>query len=174
MSVGSSPRPGSHRPRRKGSWCGWATPATRWGAPCATRSWSKRWRSEMRLLSCHLCPLKGAPCAPKGAQPDLRVALVGNPNVGKSSLFYRLTGVGVEVANYPGTTVQIQVGETRYRDLRIQVRDVPGCYSLDPISEDQAVARRALLEWRPGGGGGVGGGTNLEGNPDLLLPPPGR
>jgi ferrous iron transport protein B len=123
----------------------------------------------MRLLSCHLCPIKQAPCAPKGAQPDLRVALVGNPNVGKSSLFYRLTGVGVEVANYPGTTVQIQVGETRYRDLRVQVWDVPGCYSLDPISEDQTVARRALLEWRPDVAVAVVDATNLERNLYLVL-----
>ena len=123
----------------------------------------------MRLLSCHLCPLRGVPCAPKGAQPDLRVALVGNPNVGKSSLFHRLTGVGVEIANYPGTTVQIQVGETRYRDLRIQVWDVPGCYSLDPLSEDQAVARRALLDWRPDVVVAVVDATNLERNLYLVL-----
>ncbi len=123
----------------------------------------------MRLLSCHLCPLKQAPCAPKGAQPDLRVALLGNPNVGKSSLFHRLTGIGVEVANYPGTTVEIQVGETRYRDLRVQVWDLPGCYSLDPASEDQAAARRALLEWRPDVAVAVVDATNLERNLYLVL-----
>ncbi len=123
----------------------------------------------MKLLSCHLCPLKQAPCTPQGARPALRVALVGNPNVGKSSLFHRLTGVGVQVANFPGTTVEIQVGETRYRDLDIQVWDVPGCYSLEPLTEDQAVARRALAEWRPDVVVAVLDATNLERNLYLVL-----
>ena len=124
---------------------------------------------SIRLLSCHLCPLKQPSCAPDGGRPDLRVALVGNPNVGKSSLFHRLTGVGVEVANYPGTTVEIRVGETRYRDLSIHVWDVPGCYSLEPLTEDQAVARRALTEWRPDVVVAVIDATNLERNLYLVL-----
>lgn len=123
----------------------------------------------MKFLSCHLCPLREAPCAPPAPGPSLRLALVGNPNVGKSSLFHRLTGVGVQVANYPGTTVAIQVGETRYRDHRIQVWDLPGCYSLEPLSEDQAVARRAILEWRPDVVVAVLDATNLGRNLYLLL-----
>ena len=123
----------------------------------------------MKLLSCHLCPLKEPPCASHGEAPALRVALVGNPNVGKSSLFHRLRGVGVHVANYPGTTVEIQVGETRYRDLRIQVWDLPGCYSLEPLTQDQAVARRALLDWRPDVAVAVLDATNLGRNLYLVL-----
>jgi ferrous iron transport protein B len=97
------------------------------------------------------------------------VALVGNPNVGKSSLFHRLTGVGVHVANYPGTTVTIQVGETRYRDIPIQVWDLPGCYSLEPLAQDQMVARRALLDARPDVVVAVLDGTNLGRNLYLVL-----
>ena len=123
----------------------------------------------MASLACHLCPLKQVPCSPPGTKADLRVALVGNPNVGKSSLFHRLTGIGVHVANYPGTTVEIQVGETRYRELRIQVWDLPGCYSLEPLAQDQAVARRALGEWRPDVVVAVLDATNLERNLYLVL-----
>jgi len=101
--------------------------------------------------------------------PVPRVALVGNPNVGKSSLFHRLTGVGVHVANYPGTTVAIQVCETRYKDLRIQVWDLPGCYSLEPLAEDQMVARRALLDARPDVVVAVLDATNLGRNLYLVL-----
>src|SRR5574337_441794 len=73
----------------------------------------------------------------------LTVALAGNPNVGKSSIFNRLTGMGVETANYPGKTVEVQLAETRYGDRRIGIVDLPGTYALGGISEDQWVARQA-------------------------------
>jgi ferrous iron transport protein B len=79
----------------------------------------------------------------------LTVALAGNPNVGKSSIFNRLTGMGVETANYPGKTVEVQLAETRYGDRTIGIVDLPGTYALGGISEDQWVARQALLDSRP-------------------------
>ena len=94
-------------------------------------------------LSCH------------GALQELReevqlsIALAGNPNVGKSSLFNRLTGMGVVTANYPGKTVEVQLGETRFEDRTIGVIDLPGTYALGGISEDQWVARQALLDGAP-------------------------
>jgi ferrous iron transport protein B len=90
-----------------------------------------------------------------GALQDLRgdvqlsIALAGNPNVGKSSLFNRLTGMGVVTANYPGKTVEVQMGETRFGDRTIGIIDLPGTYALGGISEDQWVARQALLDGTP-------------------------
>jgi ferrous iron transport protein B len=76
----------------------------------------------------------------------VRVALAGNPNVGKSSIFNRLTGMGVETANYPGKTVEVQLATTVYDGRELGVMDLPGTYALGGTSEDQWVARRALLE----------------------------
>ncbi len=80
---------------------------------------------------------------------QLSVALAGNPNVGKSSIFNHLTGMGVATANYPGKTVEVQLAETRLGDQVIGVIDLPGTYALGGISEDQWVARQALLDGCP-------------------------
>jgi ferrous iron transport protein B len=83
------------------------------------------------------------------ADVELSVALAGNPNVGKSSIFNRLTGMGVTTANYPGKTVEIQLAVTRMGERRIGVFDLPGTYALGGVSEDQWVARQALLDGTP-------------------------
>ena len=83
------------------------------------------------------------------ADVQLVVALAGNPNVGKSSIFNRLTGMGVATANYPGKTVEVQYGVTRLGDRQIGVFDLPGTYALGGVSEDQWVARQALLDGSP-------------------------
>jgi ferrous iron transport protein B len=80
---------------------------------------------------------------------ELSVALAGNPNVGKSSIFNRLTGMGVTTANYPGKTVDVHLAVTRLGERRIGVFDLPGTYALGGVSEDQWVARRALLDGAP-------------------------
>jgi len=80
---------------------------------------------------------------------DETVALAGNPNVGKSTLFNRLTGLEAITANYPGKTVELNVGVAKHDGKTIGVVDLPGTYSLDPASDDQWVARRAILEERP-------------------------
>ncbi|MDJ0574377.1 MAG: FeoB small GTPase domain-containing protein [Xenococcaceae cyanobacterium MO_234.B1] len=77
---------------------------------------------------------------------DGNIALVGTPNVGKSVLFNRLTGVYVNVSNYPGTTVEVSRGITKIKDRQIGVIDTPGMYSLVPISEEEKVARDLLLQ----------------------------
>lgn len=78
-----------------------------------------------------------------------RVVLVGNPNVGKSVLFNRLTGRYVVVSNYPGTTVEVARGQARIGGTVCEVIDTPGMYSLSPITEEERVARALLLREQP-------------------------
>jgi ferrous iron transport protein B len=74
----------------------------------------------------------------------LRLGLVGSPNSGKTTLFNALTGLRAKVANYPGVTVERREGETSVRGRRLIVVDLPGTYSLDPISPDERVVSRVL------------------------------
>ncbi len=94
-------------------------------------------------LSCH-----GALGEIKGST-DFTFALAGNPNVGKSSIFNRLTGMGVVTANYPGKTVELNMAATTFKDMRLGIIDLPGSYALGAVSEDQWVARRAVLDCNP-------------------------
>jgi ferrous iron transport protein B len=74
------------------------------------------------------------------------VAVVGNPNAGKSALFNALTGARQKVGNYPGVTVERHVGRTILPSGRyLELVDLPGSYSLDPASPDEAVTRDVLL-----------------------------
>lgn len=74
------------------------------------------------------------------------VALVGNPNSGKSSLFNALTGARQKIANYPGVTVERKSGRTALPDGRpVELLDLPGAYSLQPDSLDEAVTRDVVL-----------------------------
>ncbi|MFW6103111.1 MAG: FeoB small GTPase domain-containing protein [Chloroflexota bacterium] len=74
----------------------------------------------------------------------MKVLLIGNPNVGKSVVFSRLTGVRVMSSNYPGTTVNYSEGHMKVGDELADVIDVPGTYTLDPTSEAEEVALRML------------------------------
>ena len=76
-------------------------------------------------------------------------ALAGNPNVGKSTIFNRITGMGVMTANYPGMTVELNLGLTEMDGRKIGVVDLPGTYALGAVSEDQLVARRGVLQGKP-------------------------
>jgi ferrous iron transport protein B len=76
----------------------------------------------------------------------LKVLLIGNPNVGKSVIFSRLTGIQVIASNYPGTTVTFKKGFFKLQDQQAEIIDVPGTYSLDPTSEAENVAIRMLDE----------------------------
>src|SRR5512139_2348662 len=78
-----------------------------------------------------------------------KVALVGNPNVGKSVLFNALTGAYVTVSNYPGTTVEVSRGKGRLAGKQVGVVDTPGMYRLIPVTEEERVARDILLEESP-------------------------
>ncbi len=78
-----------------------------------------------------------------------KVALVGNPNVGKSVLFNALTGAYVTVSNYPGTSVEVSRGTARLGDETFEICDTPGMYALLPITEEERVAREILLTEAP-------------------------
>ena len=77
------------------------------------------------------------------------IALVGNPNVGKSVIFQCLTGHYVTVSNYPGTTVDVSSGSTTINNQDFNIIDTPGTLSLIPKSEDEKVARDVLLGYDP-------------------------
>jgi ferrous iron transport protein B len=79
----------------------------------------------------------------------MTIAIVGNPNVGKSVMFNNLTGAYATVSNYPGTTVEVTRGKTRIGAHEFEVVDTPGMYSLLPVTEEERVARAILLEQRP-------------------------
>ena len=78
--------------------------------------------------------------------PAPSIALVGNPNAGKSSLFNALTGARQKIANYPGVTVERKAGHASFADGRpLSLIDLPGTYSLTPASPDEAVTRDVIL-----------------------------
>ncbi|MCC5936492.1 MAG: ferrous iron transport protein B [Lunatimonas sp.] len=72
------------------------------------------------------------------------IAIIGNPNVGKSSIFNQLTGLSQKIGNYPGVTVDKMVGTIRRGTDVYQLIDLPGTYSLYPKSEDEEIAHRVL------------------------------
>src|SRR5215469_7833903 len=78
-------------------------------------------------------------------RPTLAVALIGNPNTGKSTLFSALAGVRKRVGNYPGVTVEKKIGQMVFQDRAFALVDLPGTYSLAPRSPDEMVAVEVLL-----------------------------
>lgn len=72
-------------------------------------------------------------------QQSLRLILVGNPNSGKSTIFNSLTGLNQRVGNFPGVTVEKKIGFFSLPELKVEIVDLPGTYSLDPKSEDEKV-----------------------------------
>lgn len=77
---------------------------------------------------------------------NITIALAGNPNSGKTTIFNNLTGSTQRVGNYPGVTVEKKEGKARYGDTEITVIDLPGTYSLTAYSPEEVVARQSLLE----------------------------
>src|SRR5215211_8302766 len=80
---------------------------------------------------------------------NVTVALVGNPNAGKSTLFNALSGLRQHVGNYPGVTVEMKKGRFAHAGTEFEVIDLPGTYSLAPRSPDEMVAVDLLLGRRP-------------------------
>ena len=93
-------------------------------------------------------PVPG-PCCPPAPTVDpgstAQIVLVGNPNVGKSTLFNALTGSAQKVGNWPGKTVHVAEGTWRLRQSKVTLVDLPGTYSLIPASPDEELTRDLLL-----------------------------
>ncbi len=94
---------------------------------------------------------------------DIRIALAGNPNSGKTTLFNALTGSNQFVGNWPGVTVEKKEGKLKKHDGVI-VTDLPGIYSLSPYTLEEVVARNYLISERPDAILNIIDGTNLERN----------
>lgn len=77
---------------------------------------------------------------------NTNIVLVGNPNTGKSTLFNLLTGLNQKVGNFPGVTVDKKTGFLKINDTKYNVIDLPGAYSLSPISEDEKITRNYISE----------------------------
>jgi ferrous iron transport protein B len=86
---------------------------------------------------------------PLKAGREVTVALAGNPNSGKTTIFNLLTGARQHVGNYPGVTVEEKHGTCRHGQTRIDVIDLPGTYSLTAYSTEELVARQVLIEGKP-------------------------
>ncbi len=80
---------------------------------------------------------------------SVHVALIGNPNTGKSTLFNALAGMNARVGNYPGVTVEKKVGRFRHAGHEVHLIDLPGTYSLSPRTADEMVSVRVLLGTQP-------------------------
>jgi len=79
----------------------------------------------------------------------ITIALAGNPNSGKTTIFNNLTGAHQHVGNYPGVTVEKKEGEVSFRGYELHVVDLPGTYSLSAYSEDEIVARNYIIKEKP-------------------------
>lgn len=98
----------------------------------------------------------------------LCIALAGNQNTGKTTLFNQLTGANQHVGNFPGVTVDRKSGAIRHHDESI-VTDLPGIYSLSPYTSEEVVSRRFILEEHPHGIINIVDATNIERNLYLTL-----
>lgn len=92
------------------------------------------------------------------------IALVGNPNSGKTTVFNALTGSNQHVGNWPGVTVEKKEGTFKYKDIEYTVVDLPGTYSLGAYSEDEIVARDYILKGKPDVVINIVDATNIERN----------
>ncbi|RLA78734.1 MAG: ferrous iron transporter B, partial [Deltaproteobacteria bacterium] len=82
-------------------------------------------------------------------EKEILVALAGNPNSGKTTIFNNLTGARQHVGNWPGVTVEKKEGTLRWGDYLLRVVDLPGTYSLSAHSIDELIARNFVVEERP-------------------------
>ncbi|MCD4802349.1 MAG: 50S ribosome-binding GTPase [Anaerolineales bacterium] len=80
---------------------------------------------------------------------ELRIALAGNPNAGKSTIFNALTGSRQHVGNWPGKTVEKKEGKFKHGEYEIEIVDLPGTYSLTAFSPEEVIARDYIINENP-------------------------
>ena len=95
---------------------------------------------------------------------EITIALAGNPNAGKTTVFNNLTGTQQHVGNWPGVTVEKKEGSYNYHGYKVRVVDLPGVYSLTAYSPDEVVARNFILEGKPDVVVDIVDASNLERN----------
>ena len=100
---------------------------------------------------------------------DLTIALAGNPNAGKTTIFNALTGLRQHTGNWPGKTVEKKEGEIEHGKLTINIVDLPGTYSLTAYSPEEIVARDFIIQEQPDVVINVVDATNLERNLYLTI-----
>jgi ferrous iron transport protein B len=98
-----------------------------------------------------------------------KIALVGNPNSGKTTLFNALTGSNQYVGNWPGVTVEKKEGTAIYNSNKLTIVDLPGIYSLSPYSMEEIVARDFIINERPDAIINIIDATNIERNMYLTI-----
>ena len=100
----------------------------------------------------------------KAAKKEITIALAGNPNSGKTTVFNNLTGARQHVGNWPGVTVEKKEGSVSYEGYNIKVVDLPGVYSLTAYSMDEVIARNFVVEENPDVVVDIVDASNLERN----------
>jgi ferrous iron transport protein B len=95
---------------------------------------------------------------------DLTIALAGNPNAGKTTIFNMITGLHQHTGNWPGKTVEKKEGSFEHGGLTINIVDLPGTYSLTAYSPEEIIARDYIIEEKPDVVINVVDATNLERN----------
>ncbi len=93
--------------------------------------------------------MRATPPTPSIEPAAVTIALAGNPNCGKTTVFNALTGARAHVANYPGVTVEIKTGAVRHNGADVRVVDLPGTYSLTANSMEEVVARDYIIDQQP-------------------------
>ncbi len=101
---------------------------------------------------------------PPGKINRLTVALAGNPNSGKTTIFNALTGSRQHVGNYPGVTVEKKHGHCQFHGVHLEITDLPGTYSLTAVSEEEVVTRNFIIEEQPAVVVDIVDSSNLERN----------